>query len=249
MSERIVTGLPQAQGPGEDPLYHYTRLFVRFLQLVFGSFEKGNYHWDEDEALTDVLISDQAVSGRDVAEKRPAIIVMRGPANFAGLAMDQFHSYDPSTGARTHTDLVSCSVTYNCLSSEGVEAQRLAWISMMATRRLKRTLMRAGLHRVGEEVAMGPESPPGALIQGDPAEITLVTVSVPFFFQDAWSVEPVDKVLLKNIDLALTSKASDDVSPTLKEPGMNGRELNIERTLSLTSRVRAAGKAYPKPRK
>lgn len=249
MSVKIPTGEPQPQAYSEDPLFHYTRVFIKFLQLVFASFPKGSYHWSEDEALTDIIIQDQGVTGMDVIEKRPAIIVMRGPAQFGNVSMDQFYGYDPSTGERTHVDLVSSSVTYNCISTQGLEAQRLAWIAKMATRTLKRTLLQAGMHRVGEEISVGAETPPGALVPGDPNQAIMVPVMVPFYFQYRWSVAPLDKVLLKNIDLALTSEATDDVAPRLKQPGMNGRELEIESSTPLTSRMRVASVKTPKPRK
>lgn len=242
MSQKVATGLPQAQGTGEDPLFHYTRTFVRFLQLTFASFEKGSYHWEKDDELTEIIVSDQATLSNEVVEKRPAILVARGPAAFGNIALDQFHSEDMAAGRKTHTDLVSCVMTYNILSREGLEAQRIAWVAAMATRRLKRTLMRAGpMHRVGEDLSIGSESAPGALIPGDETEIILVPVSVPFFFQDAWSLEPIDKVLLKDLNLALTSQANDlNLGNTtgLRPPMMNGQVLQVESSIPLATSVR-----------
>jgi len=262
-AERIPSGPAQPQGPGEDPLYHYNRLLVRFLQLVFQTFDKGNYHWDDDDALTEVMISDQATVNREVVEKRPAIIVARGGASFGNVAIDQFAgprlnrkegfvpNFDPASGARRHTDLVSASASFNCLSSVGVEAQRMAWICAMAVRRLKRSLMRAGFHRIGEEIQVGPESAPGAIVQPDANEIVMVTVSVPFFFQDFWTIEPADKVLLKKLDLALRSTVN--FSPgvaAINAPAINGRILEYDRdkALSLTQRVHLTAAKTPKPR-
>lgn len=262
-SLHIQAGAPEPQGPGEDPLYHYSRLFVRFLQLVFASFDKGKYHWDLDQNITEIQISDQSTIAREAAEQRPAILVARGAANFGNIAMDQFagphfdksgklvRNLDQASGARRHTDLVAASISYNCLSSEGVEAQRIAWIAAMATRRLKRSLMKAGLHRVGEEITVGPESAPGAVVQPDGNEIIMVSVSVPFFFQDFWTVEPVDKVLLKNIDLALRSTVNFAPGErALNAPAINGRilEYDREKALSLSQRVHVTKAKGPKPR-
>lgn len=266
MSERVVSGEPQPQGPGEDPLFYYTKLFARFLQLVFATFEKGSYRWTDDPNLTDIYISDQCPLPQETVEKRPAIILTRGPTSFGNLALDQFSGPGPlpkpgkdmehpnvdwETGTKRYTDLVASTMTYNCLSREGLEAQRIAWIAMMATRRLKRSLMKAGLHRVGEEIQVGSESPPGAIISGESApEIILVSVSVPFYFQDYWSIGPVDKKLLKHIDLALTSSANYPApgAVTIREPGINGRVLTYDKTLSLVQRVRVQD-GTPKTRK
>lgn len=266
MSAKVPSGVPQPQGPGEDPLLHYTKVFARFLQVVFATFEKGAYRWTDDEALSDILITDQATIARDVVEKRPAIILTRGPASFGNIALNQFAGPGPlpkkgenmkypnldwETGTKRFTDLVACTMTYNCLSKEGLEAQRIAWISMMATRRLKTSLMNAGIHRVGEEVQVGSESSPGSIVQPEADnEITMVSVSVPFYFQDFWSVGPKDKLLLKHIDLALTSSLNYPAAGavTIREPGMNGKVLTYDKTLSLVQRVRAQA-GTPKPRK
>jgi hypothetical protein len=250
MSERVAQGVPQPQGPGEDPLAHYTRIFVRFLQLVFASFEKGAYQWSSDMQNTDIVISDQAQIDREVVEKRPAIIVARGPVAAGNIALDQFYQYDFATGRRTFTDLMSCVMTYNVLAREGLEAQRIAWITFMATRRLKRTLMRAGpMHRVGEDGNVGAESPPGAFVAGDPSEVVMVSVSIPFYFQDAWSVEPIDKTLLKELNLALTSEANGLGNNTgLRPPMINGQVLDSEKSIPLTQGLKVAS-STPKPRK
>ncbi len=270
MSERVFSGEPQPQGQGEDPLLHYTKVFARFLQLVFATFEKGAYRWTPEDANTDIYITDQVPFPEEVVEKRPAIVLTRGPASFGNLALDQFAGPGPlpkypdppttdmkhpnldwESGTKRYTDLVSSTMTYNCMSKEGLEAQRIAWIAMMATRRLKRSLMKAGLHRVGEEVQVSSESPPGAIISPEAdTEIVMVSVTVPFYFQDYWSIGPADKKLLKHIDLALTSHVNYPApgAVTIREPGINGRVLTYDKTLSLVQRVRIQD-GTPKPRK
>lgn len=252
MSVRVTKGNPQPQGPGEDPLTHYTRIFVKFLQLVFASFEKGAYRWEPDMALTDIVIQDQGSINREVVEKRPAIIVSRGPVAMTNIAMNQFAgplldpktgkvtmNLDAVTGASRHTDLYSATMTYNCLAREGLEAQRIAWICAYATRVLKKALLSAGMHRVGEEVQVGAESGPGSIVQPDTGEIVMVSVSVPFFFQDTWTVETIDKTLLTRIDLALRSEvgypASDAV--IIRQPGFNGVTLQYDKLVSLNQDV------------
>ena len=267
MSERVSQGVPQPQGFGEDPLTNFVRLFVLFLQTTFGQFEKGAYRWDSTEENSDITISDQATVNKEVVEKRPAIIVSRGPAAFANIALDQFAgplmvkqsdgtfkftpNSDPVTAAQRHTDLISASVTYNCLSREGVEAQRIAWIAMYATRVLKRILLGAGLHRVGEELQVGSESPPGSIIQGDANEIILVAVQVPFYFQDTWTISPLDKTLLTKVAIALSSEVGWPApgATAIKAPGINGQLLWYDKVLSLNQKIATGLIKTPKPRK
>lgn len=251
MSERVVSGPPQPQGVGEDPLAHWTRVFTRFLQVVFATFEKGAYRWNLDQQNTDIIITGEATVDRQVVEKRPAIIVQRGGAAWGNVSMDQFLGFDAIPGRRKHTDLISGSVTYNCLSSEGIEAGRVAWIACYATRVLKRTLMKAGLHRVGEELSVGPESAPGTFVPGDPKEITMVSVMVPFWFQDSWSVEPVDKTLLNEISLAVRSEAGYPApgAVPIRAPGIHGRVLTYDKLVSIDSEVKVPPVGGPRPRK
>lgn len=247
MSARIQQGVPMPQGLGEDPLLGYTRLFVKFLQLVFASFEKGSYQWSDDEATSDIVIQGEGTVAKEVVEKRPAVVVARGPVAFTNVSLDQFAGplLDPKTGRltrnldldgnRRHTDLISASMTYNCLSREGLEAQRLAWTCAYATRALKRQLMKAGLHRVGEEIQVGSESPPGSVVQPDSSEILMVSVSVPIFFQQTWSVGPADKTLLTKVGLALRSEMGlpAEPEPVLQGPGMNGQPLQVQKLVSI----------------
>jgi hypothetical protein len=237
---KVSTGVPQPQGIGEDPLFHYTKLFVRFLQVVFHTFEKGAYRWEPDLELTDIVISDQGMIGNPVVEKRPAIICMRGPAMWSNVSMDQFKSFDFQTGTRHHTDLIASSMIYDCVAKEGLEAQRIAWIAAYATRTLKRNLMKAGLHRVGENVDIGQESDAGSILGDSGKELQLVPVSVPFFFQDSYSIGPVDNLLLKDLNLRLTSEANSlaaDEQPALRPPAIGGRVLKYDKVISITQRV------------
>jgi hypothetical protein len=245
-----VTGAPQPQGVGEDPLFHFTKVFVKFLQLVFANFPPGDYRWAQDLETTELVITDQGSVNKDVVEKRPCISCMRGDANWLNVSMDQFKSFDFDTGKRTHTDLVSASMIYNCVSREGLEAQRLAWIAGYATRVLKRNLLRTGMHRVGENVGYSPEQDADQLIQ-DVKGYKLVQVMVPFFFQDTYGIAPVDNLLLKDLDLRLTSQAVSPPSsqPSLRPPAFGGRVLGTEKITSLTQRVTPLGAVPQKNRK
>lgn len=265
-SINVPEGSPPAQGFGEDPLTEFSRIFVRFLQLVFESFDKGEYKWNSDRQLTDIVIADQATIDREVVEKRPAIIVSRGSVAFANVAMDQFAgpllnkqkdgttaftpNEDPTKGSRRYTDLISCTMTYNCLSREGIEAQRLAWISAYATRTLKRALLKAGLHRVGEDISIGPESAPGSIVQPSSNEIVMVSVSVPFYFQDTWTTQPLDKTLLTKVSVALSSERQvyEPQDPQIVGPSIYGNVLG-RTVLTLSQQSLAGPWKTPKPLK
>jgi len=203
-----IPALPHTQGLGEDPLQHFTKVYLMFLQGLFNQFEpgKGCFYWSDDQDSTEIMITDQAPIPRDRIEERPALITMRGPAQFANLALDQLREIDMKTGEREHTDLVACTMTLNCIAKNGLEAQRLAWIVMRHIRTFKRLLQRNRMHRVGEQLSVGPESPPGALVNPEPdLEMVNVVVHSPFFFQWTERVRPINSPIVNNIEAHITA--------------------------------------------
>lgn len=250
MPERVIKGELPVQGVGEDPLYHYSRVFALFLQAVFGHFEKGHNRWTADEQATEIIITEQAPIGREVVERRPAIVLALGPAGSANISLDQMMSTNQMTQRRLHTDLMSCTMSLNVLAKEGPEARRIAWQCFRFIRAFKRELMKAGMHRVGEEMQIGSESAPGAIISPESdSEMVMVTVSVPFYFQDFWAVEPTDKNLLTQVILAVRSEMNyPSAESTLRGPAMNGKPLVYTERLSLDSTHRVSRLTKPKPR-
>lgn len=234
-SELITPGLPEPQGRGEDPLYNITRIYLLFLQGLFKQFPEGSYRWSDDEKLSEITITDQVPVPKDRIEQRPAIVTMRGPAQFANLTLDQMRTVDVRTGMKERTDLLSATMTMSVLSRSGVEAGRIAWIIARHIRTFKTLIQRAGLHKIGDTLTIGPETPPGSMVQGevDP-EMVMVTVQSPFFVQWTEQSTPLDAVMLKNIELhligglpqpaALTTDASVELR-TLNRPTIRGRAI------------------------
>lgn len=258
----------QPQGVSEDALTHYLRRFTRFLQVVFATFEDGSYRWCPDDKKTNIIIQGEGTVNKEVVEKRPAIIVSRGPMQWGNLTMDQFSgpllgrdpitgqrtfvpNLNPYTGSKRYTDLNSSTITYNVLSREGLEAQRIAGICAYATRTLKKPLMRTGIHRVGEDITIGPESAPGSIVQPDTTEIVAVAVQVPFYFQVTYTISPKDKLLLKQVDMALNSDTgypAPGAEPiTIPTGDGTNSVVGYSKTLVLSQTVSAGEFKPPKP--
>ena len=176
-SDQTPSGLVEEQGLGEEPLYHFTRIFLLYYQGIFGDMPTGSYKWKEDEKLSEIVIVDQVPIPRTRIEQKPAIVTMRGPAQYGNLSLDNVRTLDSRTGTKERTDLVACTMTLNCILRNDVEAQRIAWIVMRFARQGKSILQKAGIHKIGDEVQMGPISPPGTLVSGE-ADPDMVMVSV-----------------------------------------------------------------------
>lgn len=233
----------------------YTRVFCRFLQVMFSINDPGQYKWLDDEQNTEIFIGDVDALDREVLEKRPAILVKRGAFKLGTLSFNQFMGRDPNNPAiKRFADLNAGMVTFRCIAKRDTEASRIAWNAVMALRRTKAALQRAArIHRVAEDIDITEPTEPGALIMPESKnETSLVSVFVPFFYRDAWSTQPADKLLLKRIDIALTSELNypaPGATAVIRGPGWNGQELEFTKKISLTTRVSVSGAKNPKPRR
>lgn len=190
---------------GEEPLLWGTYLVLRFLQGLFNHLPEGSYHWEPDKKTTEIIITDQATVESEVVQKRPAILVTRGPAQFANLALDQLMSMNLMTGQRVHSDLISGNFTLQCVGGNGVEAQHVAWLAMRGLVEYKRLLLKYwqlededgepmytfGFHKIAEPPMIGSETAPGSVISGAADhEYILVPIQVPYYLQWTWRVTP-----------------------------------------------------------
>lgn len=235
-NDQVASGLVEPQGLGEEPLYFFTRVFLLFLQGLFEQFPTGSFRWSTDEKMQEVAIHDQVPIPKDRVEQKPQIVTMRGPAQFGNLTLDQMRTVDPRTGEKERTDLISCTMTINVIAKNGVECQRIAWIIMRHVRMLKIALQRAGMHKVGDDVQMSPESAPGSFVQESDPEFVLISVFCPFFFQWTETMKDLNAPLLRNIEAkistallpsaATTTAGSEEARNALRTPSIRGRTIN-----------------------
>jgi len=142
------------------PLY-VKKLFLTFLQGWFSQYNRidNRFYWTNDFKTTKIVIVDKSSYDTTRTEPRPSIVISRGMLGFSFATMDQMLSRDLVTGDTTYADLVPASVTINCISKNGVEAEELASIVMNALTLFKRELRAEGLHQVnrlsiGQEVTL-----------------------------------------------------------------------------------------------
>ena len=187
------------------PLF-ITKAHLVFLQEYFAGCPDNEWpgRWLSDMDKTGIVITDQSGIAHDVIQKRPLIVSMRGNLAYANLAMDHLRTEDSNTGTRTHTDMLSCPVTLQCVAKVGLEAQRLAWCVARALRAYRRTLLSWGFHEAGMRVQVGPETPAGSIVSGDSdAGFVAVAVYHEVRVQDTWTVQPLDDITLRSIQVDL----------------------------------------------
>jgi len=181
-----------------------------FLKGLFSAQEKGYYQWVDDPKLTEITITDQHPVNPEVLEKRPAIITLRGNAQWAVVGRDQMVNYEWHTGKKTKMDIVSFMMTFACLSREGIEAQRLAWFIFSMLPLFRGHLQRSipGMHDVGLRMTLTGETAAGALVQGSSfPEWKMVQVMSPIQMSYMSSIEPLDKAYLGKIEATIHNLA------------------------------------------
>jgi len=224
VSAVIPTIAPETQGSSwaDNPLEHLIRLCLIFAQELWKEAPTGNFKWDPDDAVSEIVITDDAPIEPDVIEKRPAIVSVRSQCGWAGIGLDQLMSLSIRTGERVHTDLISGNITLNCLSRVKTEAELIAWVTANHFWVLKYILMKLGFHKIGEQIQVLSASPPGAIVSGDTeGEIINVPVVIPFHFQHTVKVSEEGLRVLNKIEQTITVQMTNPFKPTtqLEEGG------------------------------
>jgi len=112
------------------PIEQLRNLFVGFTQGLFDAAPSGCYHWDLDDAISEIIIRDEAPVKEEVIAKRPLITFTRGPIQFYSLGLDDMMKYQFDTGQKTKSVLVPGTMTMNCCSRVPQEAENISWVVM-----------------------------------------------------------------------------------------------------------------------
>lgn len=189
---------------GENPLFHVTRLCLSFLQGLFKQAPEGSFRWNQDRQITELVVTDELPLHSEQINKRPAIITVRSPVQWQGIAMEQRVSESARTGERVHTDLITGHMTFNCLSRVKVEAEQLGWLVSRHLWILQRLFMKAGFHKIGQRVQILSATPAGALVSGDTeGEIHNVAVVSPYEFQWTERITPLNLDMLNEVGISM----------------------------------------------
>jgi hypothetical protein len=198
------------------------RLNILFLRELFKAAPKGHFHWEDDEEATEIIITKDVPVDEEVLHKRPVIAVVRSAVGWSGLGMDQLLHEEVKTGERSHVDMISGNLTYNCIARVPDEAEQIAWLVATHVWLLRRVLMKLGFHDIGQRCQVLSPTPPGALVQGAAKEET-INVAAFTTFQFSWGAKVLeqDVPILRSVEANLTTAVQDAYRPssTLMEGG------------------------------
>jgi hypothetical protein len=157
------------------------KVFLSFVQQYYAT-EDSRLVWNVDKRLTKIFIGDKFIAAPEVVEKMPSIILSRGTMTWAQTSIDQMQNtdlYSATEGMdpnKKRTDLVRASITFQCISQNGIEAESIANNLFLNFVGYKDQLRRNGIHQI-MGVSMGEET----LIRSDAAP-RLVSVPVNIVF-------------------------------------------------------------------
>jgi hypothetical protein len=176
--------------PLYDPVYHSTRVLIGFVQGLFKALPDGRYRWSEDPDKTEITVTGAYPLTASAINNRPAVVVVHGQTGYLNVAMNGMETVSAATGNMVHRDILGTTMVFNCVARTGPEASALAWFLASNIKALRTLLQRKGpFTRIGPEVTIGGESPPGALLQDavDGGAVN-VAVVVPVFIPHKWEV-------------------------------------------------------------
>lgn len=212
MSSTNVRRTPLEVSRGDDPAVFALRLYIQYLQGLFNWMPEGTFHWEPDDEITEIMIRGQAPLNTEVVGKRPAITVVMGPYQFAGIGIDNLLSYNPKTGARVRTDLMSGYLVVYTIADSDIVAMRLAHIVAHHTRVNQRLLESpGGFYSIARpSPTVNSPSPPGQLVMGDPGQLIMCQVNIPFQMQWTWETSPKQQPQFRSLGLITDSRRASE---------------------------------------
>lgn len=179
---------------------------LKFMQVLYAQREPGNYHYDPDERVTDIIICDQYAE-LTVKEQRPMIVGVRGPPQWQNVAINNgMVTQDLASGSAQHTDNILGSVGISCIARNGMEAERIASDVFSAFRAFKNELQKAGFFHIRSANL----SDQRLIEQGGYQKLFMVNVSLVCQVQTKWTLDPRVEIRLRKIVLETLIQGSDE---------------------------------------
>ena len=195
-----------------DPLTQVQLCVVWLLQTVFS--DQASFKWEPDEKTTGIHIVPENIKFGDVPVK-PAIVVKVGGTQSANMIMGQQSDTEIVTGNQIKIDLENSVLVLDCVSSQPIEARRIAWIARSCVRGLRSVIQRnSGIHAIGDRISLEAVSPTaeGVVYGAGEQKFMSCKVVAPFQFTDNWTVRYLNTIPLYATELKLREVRSNRIT-------------------------------------
>lgn len=161
--------------PLNDYNLEIKRVFLSFAQQLFEQDPK--YTWNVDPSQTKINIFDKYAVDLKIIESKRSIVLSRGVYGWQYTSIGQLKEAPPMTPDRkVYSDLISGSITFNCIARQGIVAEHLAHKLFVALTAYKDQFRKNGIHRISN-VTLGEEN----ILKSDSnIEVTAIPVYVQF---------------------------------------------------------------------
>jgi len=208
-----VERLPEAifDAPfGPDRLYLAARSYVSFLRSIFRNWEQ--YRWDQDDAKSLVIITEEFPYRPTTQSKLPVVILNSSGGQWSGMAPSQvFHGnlFSSTKTPWVHADIIHCVSTIHCIGRSDVEASKLGWTVFKAIPILRLALQKLpGIGLVEHRVSISrPYDASQMIANSSQNDWWATTVQSPFQIHEKTTV--IAQPAIQNI--------LDDITSTLRE--------------------------------
>ena len=142
--------------------------------------------WNGDPKVSRISIVDKYTVNLEDVDKRPSIVVVRGAQSWARRSVGQFEGSVGPNVADKFTDLVNGGVTCTCLSTQGLEAERMAWTCFAFFQMFRRAIQKVKKVHDIQSVVLGEEM---AAETDSKVVVSVVPVTLSLLFQWHWVLE------------------------------------------------------------
>jgi len=142
--------------------------------------------YNGDPSISRIAIVDKYTVNLEDVDKRPSIVVVRGTQTWTRRGLGQFESSVGPNHADKFTDLVNGSVTCTCLSSQGLEAEKMAWFVFGFFQMFRKVIQKVTKIHDIQSIALGEEM---AAETDSKAVVSVVPVSLSLLFNWSWTLE------------------------------------------------------------
>jgi hypothetical protein len=190
-----------------NPMETVRMLYVAFTKGLFSFAPKGSYHWSSEED-SELYIADESTIDANIVGMRPAISFTRSAVKFYSIGIDDMLGYDFRTGRKIKSVLIPGVMSINCCSSNDLESERIAFILAENIWLLREMLIGSDkFFEIGRQPQISAPTKAGSLVVNDQGRgWYCTTVSSPFQFYRTSAVTPLNKHILTNIQLYLSTR-------------------------------------------
>jgi hypothetical protein len=178
-------------------------IFIGMLQQLF-SQNPGEFHYDDDAALTRIELKDQFSTDNLTPDFKPTIYIRRRPLGFMNTSIDQFAGQNYNTSKKFYTDMISGVAELVCVSREGLEACRLGSIVFLLINEFVGEFRKLGMFDVSVK-SLGEEEPKDVR---STFRVVEVPITVQYIFQYSWMVQTMGLTALKEIELGRSTNVA-----------------------------------------